>query len=234
MHVGKSVDCEELFMSILPNSYNLGPVKKWTTNKYNSYIQKLKAGKHHVETSIYDVPPPKYKLGGKDLFENIISDAFSEKVISVTYVGDLSLEVIPDKTHRKIYITSNKSNPKNANTQREETNSTFTMTTKEDKEIRFCGIDKNGKYSKITTLKLVNEDNKFEAKIVEKPMQMTMSRSDETPRDYEPEIQLTLPKDEESLIKCFRSIIMQSKKKYKLSDNILDKVLRALINEQKG
>lgn len=53
-------------------------------------------------------------------------------------------------------------------------------------------------------------------------------------REDDPEIQVTLPKDEESLVKCFKSIIKQSKTKYNLKDRDFAKVLKALLEEYKG
>ncbi len=232
MHLGKSADCEELFMKTIPVAYNLGSVRTWSINKIDSYVQKIRAGKQHVETGLYNVAPPKHRLSGNDLLENVLSDNFSETTIRVTYIGDLRLEIFPEEEHQKVYITSNGNDPKEANTQREEISNNYKFETKEDKSIRFCGVDYEGKFSKVITLQLVNEDNKFEVKYVPKPKQLSFGAK-ETQED-DPEIQVTLPKDEESLTKCFISIIKQSKTKYNLKDRNIAKVLEALLEEYKG
>ena len=232
MHLGKSADCDELFLKTLPISYNLGAVNSWIINKTDSLIQKIKAGKTHIDQGMYCVNPPEYNLYGKDIYKTTLSDTVNETIIQVAYIGNLKLEIIPNETHKNSFITSNGHNPKDANAQRVEKQNAFQYETKEDKNIRFCGIDNEGKYSKIITLQLVNEDNKFEVKYVEKPKQ-TMWGTQET-RDEDPEVKVTLPKDEDSLEKCFKSIIKQSKAKYNLKDRDFTKVLKALLKELEG
>jgi hypothetical protein len=228
MHLGKSNDCEELFMNTLPSAYNLGSVKTWVTNKMDSYTQKIKAGKIHIEQGLYSVNPPEYKLYGKDIFENCLSDTN----FKISYSGSLKLEIIPCDEHKNIYITSNGNDPKDVNSQREERESTFIFDTKDDKTIRFCGVNHEGKYSKVITFQLVNDDNKFEVKYVPKPKQLVIGAQEI--KEDDPEIQVTLPKDQESLVKCIKSLFNQSKAKYKLKDQDLVKVLTALLNELKG
>lgn len=227
IHLGKTTDCEELFMKTLPDSYHLGSVKMWTTNKMDSFVQKIKIGKTHVEQGLYSVNPPKYKLLGKGIYENNLGDS-----IKVTYAGVLKLEIIPEREHKKIYITSNGYDPKDVNAQREENSGIFEFETKEDKSIRFCGVDSEGKFSKVITLKLVNEDNKFDAKIIPKITQLTLGGKEN--REENPEIKVTLPNDEESLGRCIKSIFAMSKAKYNLKDQDFTKTLKTLLNEIKG
>lgn len=232
MHLGKSSDCEELFMRILPSSYNLYPVGKWQINKIDSFLEKIKAGKHHVETGLYNVLPPEYKMKGKDLYDRVVSDVYNETLIKATYVGELTLDIIPNKAHEKIYITSNGSDPRDENVQREERSSDYQIKTKKNMSIRFCGADNEGKFSKVITLHLINEDNKFEVKPI--PKQMTMNTGNEKLKEAEAEIMVTLPKDEESLTKCFKSIMKEVKEKYNMKDRDFAKVLRTLFDEYKG
>ena len=232
MHLGKYDNCEELFMKTLPGSYNLGSVKTWITNKADSFIQKIKAGKVHIEQGMYCVNPPVYNLYGKDIYKTTLSDTANETTIKVAYIGNLKLEIVPNEAHKNLFITSNGHNPKDVNAQREEKRSAFQYETKEDKNIRFCGIDNEGKFSKVITLQLVNEDNKFEVKYIEKLKQSTWGTQEI--RDEDPEVKVTLPKDEDSLTRCFKSIIKQSKEKYNLKDREFVKVLKALLDELKG
>lgn len=232
MHLGKSSDCEELFMKTLPMSYNLGAVNTWVINKADSLIQKIKAGKTHIDEGMYCVNPPDYSLHGKDIGETTLSDTVNETIIKVAYIGNLRLEIVPNEAHKKLFITSNGHDPKDKNAQREEKRSAFLYETKEDKNIRFCGMDTEGKFSKVITLQLVNEDNKFEVKYVEKPRQTMWGIHEK--HDEDPEVKVTLPKDEDSLARCFKSIIKQSKEKYNLKDREFVKVLKALLDELKG
>jgi hypothetical protein len=225
MHLGKSTDVEKLIVKTLPDSYHLGSVKQWTIDKTDSLIQKIKAGKAHVEQGLYSVSPPKYNVDGKDV--NQVKSGDSTKV---TYIGTLKLEIIPEEDHKKIFITSNGCDPKDVNAQREERSSIFQLETKEkNKTIRFCGVDSEGKYSKIITLELVNEEKKFEVHYV--PKQLTFGVPG---KEVAPEIQVTLPKDKESLEKCLKSIFNETKSQYNLKDNVFKEVLKALLNDFKG
>lgn len=226
MHLGKTANIEEIFMEILPGSYNLGAVKTWKVNKIDSLIQKIKAGKIHIE-GLFSINPPKFELNGKDVIVTPIND----NKLRVNYIGVLKLKIIPDIIHKKIFITSNDQDPKNSNAQREEKTDVFTYETTDDKCIRFCGVDNEGNFSKVVTLQFVNEDNKFEVKYVQNPKQLMIGVKETSEDDLE--IQVTLPKDEESLTKCFKSIIKQSKIRYNLKDCNFVKVLKTLLDEFK-
>ncbi|MBZ9688458.1 hypothetical protein G9F72_019190 [Clostridium estertheticum] len=226
MHFGKFSDCEKLFMDTLPESYNIGKVKNWSINKTDSYVQKIKSGKTHVEQGLYSVNMPQYKLTGKSVYDASLSDVNKE----VTYIGKINLEIIPDSENMKIYITSNGSDPKDINSQREESVNRFKYDTKKDETIRFCGVDNEGKFSKVIKLNLVNKDNIYISKYLPKTgYTIGINALEET----EPEIQVTLPKDEESLIKCIRSVIDKVKTNYNLKDAQFIKALKALLNEFK-
>ena len=223
MHLGKTTDIEELFMNTLPSAYKLGSVKTWVINKCDSFIQKIKVGKNHVEHNLFTVKPPKYKLDGKDIVKSAINDTN----VQVSYTGELQIDIIPDVDHQIVYITSNGQDPKDISAQREERSDVFTYTTKEDKNIRFCGVDSDGKSSAVISLELLNEENKYVAKIVEKHAQIKLGQQ---PRE-EYQIQVILPKDKESMTKCIRSIIAQTKTKYNLNETDCKKVLESLLNE---
>lgn len=224
MHLGKSTDFEELISKTLPGSYNLGSVKGWAIDKTDSLVQKIRAGKAHVEQGLYSVNPPKYNVFGKDVSESKLNDTSTR----VTYIGTLKLEIIPDEDG-KIFITSNGCDPKDVNAQREECSTIFQFETKENKQISFCGVDSEGKSSKVITLQLVNDENKFEVKYVPKQLAFGAPAKEE-----DPEIQVTLPKDKESLEKCIKSIFNQSKTIYSLNNRVLTEVLKALLNDFKG
>ncbi len=223
IHLGKTTVNEELFMHTLPIAYKLGPVKTWVTNKCDSYIQKIKVGKNHVEHNLFTVDPPKYNLIGRDVIESVINDAS----VQVSYTGELKLEIIPDAEHQRIYITSNGQDPKQVSAQREECYDVYTFTTRDDKNIRFCGVDAEGKSSAVISLQLVNEENKYVAKIVEKQTQLKVG--EKSREEYQ--IQVMLPKDKESMAKCIRSIFSQTRTKYNIKEIDCKKVLKSLLNE---
>lgn len=227
MHLGKNVQFEELFMNILPNAYNLGAVIDWTIDKTNSYIEKIRAGKRHIEEKVFSVKPPDYILKGKDKEEIKLTDS----KIKVKYRGELDITIIPKEEHEEIYITSNNEDPQNPQSQRQESKTEFIFSTSEDKTIKFTGRDKEGRYSKVIILEAENEDNKFEVRYVPEQKQITIGDSNILKED--PKIQVTLPKDVESLKTCINSIVRRTKDRYKLSDNDIIKSLEELIKELK-
>lgn len=220
--LGKGGDFEELFMCDLPKSYNLSIVKTWMTNKCDSYIQKIKDGKHHIENGLNQVQAPSYKLIGDVISEYKVNPNH----LRVKYKGVASLEISSEEMHKKIYITSNGDDPRNDRAQRYESNSTYLYETKEDKQIKFCGMDGEGKYSSVTLLELANDENKYEVKYVAEQLGMNEIDSME---DFE--IHVILPKDVESLKKCLKSILKQSKERYSLEDSKSIGVLKSLISE---
>ncbi|MBU3114585.1 hypothetical protein [Clostridium lacusfryxellense] len=226
MHFGKYSDCEELFMEILPFSYNLGSVKNWSTNKINSYIQKIKSGKTHVEQGLYSVAVPEYKLSGKNIYETSSNELSKQ----VRYNGKIQIKITPDFQNNKMYITSNGIDPQNINSQREESTKVFYYETTKDKIISFCGVDDKGNCSKVIKINLVNKDNIYETKYIPKT-EYTIGIN--VLEKTEPEIQVTLPKDEESLTKCLQSLINKVKVTYNLKDEQFVKALKTLLNEFK-
>lgn len=222
-HLGMTSDIEELVMETLPNAFKLGVVKTWMADKCDSLIQKVKRGKNHIEHNLYLVVAPKYNVMGKDVIKTSLGDG--QKTIS--YSGELKLEIILDTVHEKVYITSNGEDPKNPNSQREVCIEKFVFITREDKKIKFCGADNDGNYSLVVSLELANEDNKYVAKIVENEEQIKIGVSPHD--DYQ--IQVILPKDQASLNKCIKSILNHMKSKHKINNADIQEVLSDLLSE---
>ncbi|WP_282155894.1 hypothetical protein [Cytobacillus gottheilii] len=228
MFLGKSQDIEDLFINKLPQAYNLGPVKGWNTDKSDSFVLKIKAGKEHIDENVFLVNSPEFSFKGKDIYENKLSET---KYI-IKYRGTLELKVSLGEEHNKLFITSNGQNPKDINSQRQEEIADFLYQTNEDKTIKFCAIDNEGKYSREISLQLNNEDNKFNLKYVTQAEQISWNNEETIKEDAkEYRVQVTLPKDEDSLKKCMKSLISESKTKYHIENEQYKKVLLALMEE---
>lgn len=223
-HIGKDKPFEKLFMEILPSEYHLDSVINWNTDKTNSYIEKIKDGKRHIEENIFSINPPKYELLGKDVVENSIKTSD----VKIKYRNEITIIIKPDENNEKIYVTSNAEDPRNINSQRKEDNKKFIYTTSEDKIIKFVGMDNEGKFSKVITLDIENEDNKFEVKYVKGQNKQIKIGDDNILRE-DPKVQVTLPKDKESLEKCLISLFKNTKKKYEIDDEIIVEVLNKII-----
>ena len=129
------------------------------------------------------------------------------------------------------FITSNGDNPQKETSQRQETSSHFEYETDEDKTIKFCAVDQDGRYSKVITVELENEDKKFVVKYVNEPgKQLGVNDIGVTVKE-EPKVQVTLPRDRDSLKQCIHSIIEQTKGKYGINEQQCIEVLKLLIEE---
>ena len=186
-----------------------------------------KIGKHHIEIGLNQV------YAGYRFINDVLAESkVNPNHLRVKYKGIASLEIYPDETHRAVYVTSNGEDPRNDRAERQESSILYSFETKEDKKIQFCGMDCEGKFSSVIILELANDENKYEVKYVDTPSeQIGMNEIDYV---EELEIHVVLPKDEDSLKKCLKSILKQSKERYSLKDSESIRVLKSLISEYEG
>lgn len=232
LHLGKSNNFEELITEILPKAYNMGIVRSWQVDRSNSFTEKIRIAKKYIEENIFLVHAPTYELN-KDQNE-IEIEKNSESSVKVKYRNSISIKIVPNEVHNKIFITSNGSDPKLENSQREESFESYEYSTEEDAIIKFCAIDKEGRYSKVIVVEFVNEDKKFEVKYVNQPVQQIGIDEVGTSMKEEPKVQVTLPRDIDSLKQCIQSIIMETKNKYGLDEEQCIDVLSTLIEGLRG
>lgn len=206
----------------------MGKVRLWYTDKSNSLIEKIRMAKKYIEENIFLVKVPSYE------FTNINNEIYvqntSDSSVKVKYRNSVSIKIIPNEDHNKIFITSNGSDPKLENSQREETIECYEYTTDEDITLKFCAIDHEGRYSKVLTADFINEDKKYEVKYVNQTHQMGIEDIGISVKE-EPKVQVTLPRDIDSLKQCIQSIIIETKEKYGLSKEQFIEVLNMLIED---
>lgn len=226
---------EELFMRQLPGiyGYKLGNVEDWSQDSSEMFIQRFVNGKKHIE-NICIVDEPTYGLEGNIVTKNAMS---SLNTIDIYYRDEITVVIKAKDTHRYIYLTSNSSDPKKDDSQREEGTNEIRYKSSENKTLKFVAKDQEGRFSKVVILNIINENKKYEARVVEQKQITKQIEIKETDQEeepiikVEPKIEVTLPKDGESLKRCFKSIIQTSKDNYKISSEEVKKVLRNLLNE---
>ena len=228
LHLGKAYNFEKLITEVLPEAFKMGKVRLWYTDKSNSLIEKIRMAKKYIEENIFLVKVPSYE------FTNINNEIYvqntSDSSVKVKYRNSVSIKIIPNEDHNKIFITSNGSDPKLENSQREETIECYEYTTDEDITLKFCAIDHEGRYSKVLTADFINEDKKYEVKYVNQTHQMGIEDIGISVKE-EPKVQVTLPRDIDSLKQCIQSIIIETKEKYGLSKEQFIEVLNMLIED---
>ncbi len=226
---------EDLFMRQIPGivGYKLGNVEGWSQDYSDMFIQRFLNGKKHME-SICIVDEPTYELEGNIVTKN---ESSSVNIIDIYYRDEITVIIKAIETHRYIYLTSNSSDPKKEDSQREESTKEIRYKSCENKSLKFVAKDEEGRFSKVVTLNIINENKKYEARVVvqkeiSKQIELKETQQEEEPIiKVEPKIEVTLPKDGESLKRCFKSIIQTSKDNYKVSSEDLKKVLQDLLNE---
>ncbi|MBV1758946.1 MAG: hypothetical protein KMY55_14030 [Dethiosulfatibacter sp.] len=231
LHLGTSNNFEELITEILPKAYNMDKVKSWRVDKSDSFTERIRKAKKHIEENIFLVQTPKYELN-KDDNETQIEE-ISESIKKIKYRNSISITIIPNEEHHKIYITSNDSDPKLEQSQREETQERYQYITENDSTLKFGAIDKEGRWSRIVKIDFINEDKKFEVKYVNKGHQIGIGNQVISMKE-EHEVQMTLPRDVDSLKQSVLSIITETVKKYKLDKEQCIEVLKTLIEDLRG
>ncbi len=225
---------EELFMKQLPGiyGYGFGNVEDWNKDYSNIVIQKIINGKKHIE-GICIVDEPSLEIEG-----NIISKKQNSNGdnIDIYYQDNIIITIKAKDQHRYIYLTSNNSDPRSEYSQREENTQQIIYEGTENKTLKFVAKDNEGRFSKLTILNLINEAKKYEARIVDggeiaKQIKIKETEQDVEESIIEPKIEVTLPKDGESLKRCIKSIIQMYSNKYNADTNDLKKLFEEVLNE---
>ena len=224
--IGKENSLEELFMNKIPNSndYKLGKVRDWITSKQNSYIEKIRLGKKHIEENIFLVDPPVYTLTG----QNVVEEQ-TDLGLNISYRTSVKVSINPLEVHQKVYVTSNGSNPLDESAQRQELTEAYEVEINDNKTIKLAGVDANGKVSKTITLIFLNKNKEYEVQFI--PPKEQQLRIGQVPEKLELKIQVTLPKDKTSLKTCFVSLINAAKEKNKIKAKDLKETLEELLRE---
>lgn len=226
---------EELFMKQLPGiyGYKLGNVEDWSQDYSDMYIQRFINGKKHME-NICVVEEPYYEIVGEVVSKNISN---STNIIEIYYRNEINLNIKVKDSHRYIYLTSNGADPRKENSQRQEDLEEITYKSSENKTLKFVAKDSEGRFSNVVILNIINDNKKYEARVVEqkpivKQIQIKEVETEaEVEQKVETKIEVTLPKDGDSLKRCFKSIIQTSIESYKVPSEELKKVLQDLLNE---
>ncbi len=223
---GKGDSLEELLMVKLPGDkgYKLSTIKEWTIDKRNTYIEKMLLGKKHIEESMFLVEAPEFKCKASDVRQ----EEADNNTWQIYYRKNLKVTVKPIEVHSVLFVTSNGDDPTKLESQRESKSEEYTFETNENKTLKFTAADKEGRYSKVIILNIENEDKKYEVqyKKPEHKQNTIWSYEKKGTREYdEPKIEVTLPKDKESMKKCLVSLFNKSIEKYKIDK---EKLLQCL------
>ncbi|MDP9315048.1 MAG: hypothetical protein M3R24_29965 [Chloroflexota bacterium] len=159
----------ETFLDRIPASqdYNMKRVAEWMSDRVSEYTDRIRRGKQHIEANRIKVDPPSLVLKG----------IFTQENGQVSFKGNVLVQLTPKRKGDKIYVVEGNADPTSPATAREEVTSNGPFTVSEHKTIRYAVQDVDGNWSKVETLKLVNENKKFE---ISTPQQKGLLTKDES------------------------------------------------------
>ena len=219
--LGQVLDISDTLFVSIPNDpgFGLRPIKDWTSDKTNDYIQKIKTGKQHIENNKTKVDPPIWELepAGKNKIET------TNKGATINYRLTAKLAVKPPSKGTVVYATSTGEDPRDNKSQRSEIKTRETLDVNGgNKRIRLITTDTEGNWSKETEINFVDLEKKHEIQLE------TGFGKGETL------VQFVFPIDEQSFKTSLQSLIKESIE-HKIVDNkTVKKTLQDLLrdNEQ--
>ena len=218
----------DVFLEHIPANMSYGSLKTWRSDKIEEYLQKLAAGKKHIESEVFSVTCPMVEFGGKLLHK----DSSGSNSYKVYFSGELDITFALGSGNECVFITTDDSNPALANSQREKRLEAYVLKITKDTIVKGCGMNAEGKYSSPVVITCVNDDTKYEFKPVIRQM-----RSD----DYnvwnggstDDEVKTIVPVDEESayISLCSLTKLMQE---HNIQKETVVNVLKRVLQELEG
>ncbi|MFZ6018005.1 MAG: chitobiase/beta-hexosaminidase C-terminal domain-containing protein [Chloroflexota bacterium] len=154
----------ELLFKTLPEAYGLGKVETWTSNYVETYIERIRRGKLHIETNAPSVSQLKLE------FKNHLS----QKDNQVTYQGQLILHADTEDGQGIIYYTVDGSDPTNS-PQRQKLTPGDTLTIQGNRKVKLVVADERGNYTTVKTIEAIDELEKH--KIVRPPQKNVLGET---------------------------------------------------------
>lgn len=134
----------------LPEQFGLDSFKNWSINKSNDFINKVKAGKKHIEENSSPVGEIEINTEGK--VERDKND--------IKYKGEFELEAHTDKDDDIIYYTEDGSDPSDEKSQRKQLKKGEKIKVKGNKTIKFIVKEPSGRYGAVKSIHTIDESQK--------------------------------------------------------------------------
>ena len=213
LHLGAITNVEKTFYEDLPSSagIGLGKIRDWIADKTNEYLEKIRAGKKVIEEN-------ELRLENAEV---ILSGDYKrpKKDDSILYTGTLNVLLKHKDLGMKIFITADGSDPKSTYSHREEAVGQFKLEVKDNIMLKFVSQDKDGNFSRVTSLFITNEDKKYEITL---PKQLTIG-----------ELQVTFyfPESIKGLAVTIKSLLKRAVEKKIIDKKKLRQEIERILNE---
>ena len=125
-HLGQISDLRETLLQDLPADPGLGlrEVDKWTTDRTDDYVSKLKAGLALIAEHRVPVDTPTVDISAREIVKES-GDNFER---TITYRGPLTVSVDPDPESACAYFTTTGDDPRHPESQRQEVSGRYEHT----------------------------------------------------------------------------------------------------------
>jgi len=212
LHLGSISNIEKTFFEGLPSSagIGLGKVRDWIADKKNEYLEKIRTGKKVIEENELRVESAEVILSG---------DYKRPKEGSILYTGRFGVSFKHKDPAIKIFITTDGSDPKSTYSYREEALGQFKMEVKDNITLKFVSQDKDGNFSRVTSLFITNEDQKYEITL---PKQLSIG---------EPQVTFYFSESLKGLVVTIKSLLKRALEKKVIDKNKLRQEIERILNE---
>ena len=212
LHLGSIINVEKTFFEDLPSStgMGLGKVREWIADKTNEYLEKIRTGKKVVEENELRAENAEVILSG---------DYKRPKDDSILYSGTLNVLLKHKDPGMKIFITANGSDPKSTYSHREEAVGQFKWEVKDNITLKFVSQDKDGNFSRVTSLSITNEDKKYEITL---PKQLIIG---------EPQVSFYFSESIKGLAVTIKSLLKRALEKKIIDKKKLRQEIERILNE---
>ncbi len=159
-YLGQLSDLRETLLVDLPGDpgFSLGSVEQWTTDRTADYLSTLQAALERIAEHRVPVDAPRYEFTkGESVGE---SGGPYEK--RVKYRGPLKVVIEAAPESECAYFTDTGDDPRRPDSQRERVSERFTYAMdRGNKQLRLVSQAESGKYGRVITLELIDEDHKY-------------------------------------------------------------------------
>lgn len=212
LHLSSITNIGKTFFEDLPSSagFELGKVEEWIADKSNEYLEKIHKGKSIIEENKIRVENAEVTFDG---------DYSKPEDNHIIYTGTLDVLIKHKDKATKIFITTDSSDPKSSQSHREKARGQYKLKVKDNITLKFVSQDKDGNYSRITTLAVINEDKKYEIIL---PKQLSIA---------EPLVTFNFPKTLRGLVVTIKSLLKRALEEEIIGKSKLRREIQRIINE---
>ncbi len=218
--LGQVLDISDTLFVSIPSDpgFGLRPVRDWTSDRTNDYIQKVKMGKEQIESNKIKVDSPIWELepDAKNKVEKTSRGA------TINYRLTAKLVVLPPSKGTVVYATSTGEDPQDNKSQRREIKSRETLDIEGgNKKIRLVTVDTEGNWSKEIEIMFKDVEKQHEIRV-----DKGFGKGDAF-------VQFVFPKDEQSFKTSLQSLIRESIEQKIVDNETVKKTLQEILRDNK-